>query len=292
MCLIFHKPAEIEFPEYAIKSSFTLNNDGFGLMHVKNGRVRTYRKMAKTSGEVFSIVQRYRDQEMAGHMRLATSGDVNKKMCHPLKILRKETDGADLYMMHNGVMNFLPTENKRGSDTWHLAELWLKPWLKREGPDLVQDEKFQFMIQRFIGGTNKLLFLDDMGRYTFINKDLGSEKLVKNCWVSNPSAVYRPTTVQHGSQKSYLPPWRQDNYSYTDYGRIWQNTNKAFYNYAEGWEFPDEPSPPHSNEIVYYGDITIEDIANFSYHDMEDFVLQQPENTVDILFDIMTLKED
>lgn len=298
MCLIYYKPQEVEFPEAAVRSSFIANNDGFGVMYAKNGRVRVYRIMPNNVTEVINLVERYKNLEMAGHMRFATSGEVNKKMCHPLKILRKEDDGADLYVMHNGVLSGLPTKNDKCSDTWHLAQLWLKPILKRAGPDIIQDEVFQQVWKKFIGTGNKLLFLDDVGRYTFINKEAGSDKAVEGCWVSNPGAV---RTITHNNNP----------YGSGYYDSIWKNNNKKnttvstkiFYANAYGWKLPttdedediakrlaeaekEQGSGPHK-----YGDVTIEDVENFSYEDLCEFVLQQPDNTANLLYDMMLIDE-
>ena len=184
MCLIFHKPEGVQFPEDSLENAYYINSDGFGIMFHDKGRVRVHRELVKDFDSVLALYKRYEAKDMAGHLRFNTKGSVCKAMTHPLKILHMDEDGHDLYMMHNGTI-YLDIERETESDTWCFANSWLRPLLKEHGLELFYNPVFQALVTEFVGVSNKLLFLDDTGKWTYINKRQGNEKEVPGCWVSN-----------------------------------------------------------------------------------------------------------
>lgn len=83
----------------------TLNPDGIGMAWIaKNGNVQWYKGLALTDVEKLAP---YTPLPYVVHFRIATSGGINKELCHPFPISRQATvmtEGqAKQVMFHNGI---------------------------------------------------------------------------------------------------------------------------------------------------------------------------------------------
>lgn len=189
MCLIINVPRGKDFPRDALEAAYYTNSDGAGFMWVENDRVKT---LKNPSADFEWIEQQFDRLQGEGrlfavHLRFATHGKKDRENTHPFQILRKEADGRDLWMMHNGVLSDFPIFSKGRSDTWHFVENWLKPALK-SNPKLIYRESFQKTMGKVIGVSSKLLFLDSGGQVVIINKEQGSNH-TSGCWISNTYSI-------------------------------------------------------------------------------------------------------
>lgn len=217
MCLICYTRSSL-MPEDWFRSSAKRNDDGLGVMWTEEGRVRVSKFMGSTSEQW----DHYLSLNLGGiphaiHHRMGTSGRKNIPMCHPFKILDKNVHGHDLYVMHNGVLS-VDQDMKKCSDTWHFVRDWIRPVLK-ESPLLIRNKSFKRWISKMIGPSNKLLFLDDKGVFTTINK--GAGEMRDNFWLSNTYSISTPLPTPY-TLTPYNDEWGKRG-GYTDYSNFFDD---------------------------------------------------------------------
>lgn len=197
MCVIIHRPEGRSIPKEILKNAMGHHKDGWGMMFVDDGRVRTIK-----SRDYDAFWQEYRQlgrREVGIHFRRQTRGDINEDMCHPFAILSDEVDGMDLYLMHNGTIYDVQGEDKTLSDTWYFVNKYLRPVLT-ESPDMIDNPAFRRMVYRVLG-KSRLLLLDDNKRVRFFNRAEGIE--IQGIWLSNdyshepPKPAYTPTSYSY-----------------------------------------------------------------------------------------------
>lgn len=194
MCLIAYKPNDkAKFTLDDFKASYSRNNDGTGIMFVDGGRVQVERAVGSLDQQLKVFASHQDKDSWVLHQRFATAGAKDVANCHPFKVLDKDEDGVDLFMVHNGTLNSVVDLTEKGfSDTWHFVENVMKPMLKRDY-ELLNMESFQIMLHATIGAGNKLLFLSSDNEVLIFNEEKGSWR--EGCWVSNTYSLARPTTA-------------------------------------------------------------------------------------------------
>jgi hypothetical protein len=125
MCLIIHKPADIEIPSWVIESAHESNSDGVGIM--SEGSALKWRHLEPET--IIKKVAEYTDKNMAIHFRYATHGKVNKSNAHPFRLKNKG------YLMHNGVLSaYAPKDRKSNkSDTRNFVDTFCNPMISKHG---------------------------------------------------------------------------------------------------------------------------------------------------------------
>jgi hypothetical protein len=178
MCVIIQRPADRSISEEHLVNSMTRNPDGWGVMFHDRGRVHVWKD---TDPDRFMDFYRQLDGlDLAIHFRKATKGKVDLDNVHPFHVLRRETDGIDLMLMHNGTFSDFPEVDGR-SDTHFMADKILGPILA-ENPDLLHNDGLQMLISS-VCDWSRLLTLDSRGRMLIFNKRSGVE--IDGCWFSN-----------------------------------------------------------------------------------------------------------
>jgi len=131
--------------------------------------------------EIFRSMQ---DKEACFHFRYRTHGAIGQEQSHPFKVLDKETNGVDMYFMHNGTVSTLKATDllKDESDTQAFNRLILNPIL-RENPDFVKNQAFHKLLREYVGSGSKLCFMYGDGEIVKINSEGGDTRA--ECWVSN-----------------------------------------------------------------------------------------------------------
>lgn len=169
------------------------NRDGFGMMWVEDGRVKTEKSMQSWQG-IMDLYKTKMDNDIAVHVRNATFGEKNIPNCHPYEVLSIDLgDKIDLWMMHNGTIRDVQVD-KTMSDSWNFATKFLRGLLRKR-PGLLQEKEFQTFLSAIIGA-NKLVFLDSKNRFTIVNEDLGAY---------HPTGVWLSTKNEVKVQ-TYIPP--------------------------------------------------------------------------------------
>jgi hypothetical protein len=205
MCLLIFSPdikkSKIDIDD--LKRGFTKNNDGAGLAYVLDGKVvidKGYFKF-KSFLHAYERITRTIEGPLMIHFRMATSGKKDYQNSHPMSIY----DG-ELCMGHNGVFTELSYSNSETSDTVKLAELLNS--LQWNFPFAPEQEKILTML---CGSYNKLVFLDNNGKYLIINEKQGTWR--DDTWYSNTGAFeykpsYTPAHVHMGSM--YDHDWENE----------------------------------------------------------------------------------
>ena len=120
MCIaIYQEPGSI-LTEAELRRGWSANPDGGGFAYFrKDGSVATYRSMHKDAflSAYERTVDRFPNSPFAVHMRIATSGTVSKRNCHPFR------QNALTAWIHNGILPTLPVGKR--SDTAVFVEDYL-----------------------------------------------------------------------------------------------------------------------------------------------------------------------
>lgn len=186
MCVIIHKPEGIALGEAYIRKAYQCNRDGFGFMYYDPKQDRIVAKKS-TKWDIEKIVKMIQSQtryEACYHFRIRTHGAKEDKQCHPFRITKRQTHGADLFFMHNGIISSCTSAASTGdnSDTQVFNKTFLHPILK-EKPSLIKSVHMRSLLQQATGAGSKLCFMLGKGEVYFINKKAGTEK--EGCWFSN-----------------------------------------------------------------------------------------------------------
>jgi Predicted glutamine amidotransferase len=177
MCLVIHKPRDIELPDALLDSAADYNPHGYGLMaFADDGDLQIIRSAETRKSELLAQYREFRDHECVIHLRYGTSGAIDGPNTHPIEIT------PQLYVAHNGTVN-LERHVPERSDTWHLVNDYLRPILSRR-PELLYDRFFQELMTTWCGPHNKFVFMDGAQKRTVIvNRQSGFE--VEGLWLSN-----------------------------------------------------------------------------------------------------------
>ena len=294
MCLIFQKPGNVDMTQELIRKAYGSNRDGFGLMYSdaeQDGKVVVIKTMGGAD-EILEIYEQHKHRDLGIHFRYATHGAKNLENCHPFRVLNKAEHGRDLWMMHNGVITQVPTEgDKSKSDSWHYARNWLKPLLEHN-PELLQQPGFQQFLGVSIGLTgNKLLFLDDLNRFTIINPQLWEQHKL-GFWVSShffdQTKTYSSTTtrgVSHHTWNGYgIPKEKVDRGKALDFWESPKNNKEE--------DFKEKKTSnvnvtirDDSVGVIEDGEILeIELLERLTYSDLFDVAVAMPEEITDLLW--------
>ena len=218
MCLIVYMPPGKRLPINELENGRRQNRDGFGIMYhdpSSDSVVVVKNNNSTEKGFRSAYLNVPNDVAMVVHFRMATQGAVSMANQHPFLILDKATDGIDLFMVHNGMIDgfdgpeydpnfygygynaaeFGGTACESDSDTAMFVNQIVKPILEIE-PQIMYTEAFKSLLFWRLGGgdkyayPNKLVFLDSMGQVIIINESAGA--WVKGCWLSNLNSAFRP----------------------------------------------------------------------------------------------------
>lgn len=167
MCLIIApgsdgKPALL--PREVFDYVYARNNDGFGGMYVKDGRVEHFKNIGMKADEIYSQMEQLSSEhpDVIFHMRYKTHGKIIPGLSHPFRILHKNRHGKDLFFMHNGILSSFGGNLKEGqSDTTVFKDKILIPLLTRD-PDALNDPEVMDALNKLTTGS-RLIFMDSEG---------------------------------------------------------------------------------------------------------------------------------
>jgi len=194
MCLLAvcepnHTPKREELQTASCK-----NPHGFGYAIVAGATIISNRGMSarKMIDEFLRMREQYPGGYAMWHSRYATHGVKNEQNCHPYMV-----DGSDqIYLAHNGMLDIVPAQNDKRSDTRIFAEDWL-PGIGIESLD--NPYMMEFISSWAYGSKICILSVDPRLTYQMylINENAG--KWVDGVWWSNdgykPAPIYVPTTT-------------------------------------------------------------------------------------------------
>lgn len=111
MCIIMYAPSKVKIPKNDLENAFEYNSDGAGVMYYDHDGNVHYKK----GFDKFENLWKFWDSldeslPRAVHCRIATSGKVSTKTCHPFPITEKVEDMGEVEgvskngcLMHNGI---------------------------------------------------------------------------------------------------------------------------------------------------------------------------------------------
>lgn len=191
MCIIATMEAGISLPKENFDKCAEGNSHGFGMMYAFEGKVFIYKTM--DANEMWRAYQSLLDTKVGAkapvclHFRFSTSGSDSVYSAHPFWVINN-----NLAFCHNGVMSEYTEKVGPKSDTQHFCEKILKPL----GMSVVNNEATMELVENHIGKSNKLVFLDSRGKFTYANKEQGTYDEDLKIWFSNYGyKIYPPTTT-------------------------------------------------------------------------------------------------
>lgn len=200
MCIIAIQPLGVKIKESTLKNCWESNNDGAGIMYVDNGKIIVNREMH--SFNEFMKLKKHADKlnsNIVMHFRIATSGGINEKNCHPFKV------NNDVYFCHNGILDIEVPKNSNINDT----QIFNNSFMKGLPNNFVQNDSIMQLIEFTIGNRNKFVFLDSSGQFYILNENAG--RWDSGAWFSNDSYKRNPYTY-------YTPnkAWKKSKFSEID----------------------------------------------------------------------------
>jgi len=202
MCIAIMNAGKM-LPKKKLSNCWTYNDDGAGMLFIQDGKL-VAEKFANRGGDSFDkFYQRYTEvktsvsgeQPMLLHFRIATHG-MSEEYLHPFFVT------SELGLVHNGVIRGFGTQDK--SDTAEFTELLST--IPNVSMEMLDNLFIEDAIYEYLGGTNKLIFLDNEGEYRIFGEKLG--EWIGDNWFSNDSHTkairyYGSTAVASGSTFSY-----------------------------------------------------------------------------------------
>ncbi len=181
MCLsILNKRGSAKIPYAHFKQAWNGNKDGGGISYYKNKKTIIEKTMSncKTFYSLYNHAYNESDGDILIHFRYATHGTISVENTHPFKI------GANTTFIHNGMLPHMELRHEKHSDTYMLNEM-----MKKLPVGFIREEKSRNIIENYIGGGNKLVFLHHGVGY-IINEKAGHWK--NGSWYSNYCYIETP----------------------------------------------------------------------------------------------------
>lgn len=187
MCVICYIPKEAKEPRKEdLMAMWNKNPHGCGIMWRTKDKVNFSKGYMDFSDfyKDFLIIKRDYNFECAVHFRIATSGGINKQMCHPFPLtnsedkIKKEKGSSDVMIMHNGVISINPRKGLNDTCEYIIDELY--PIYKGDNRFFLHlpTEMESEIVDRI--GYSKLLFFSKEGV-----KMIGDWKKFNDCYCSN-----------------------------------------------------------------------------------------------------------
>lgn len=176
MCIIVHKPAGRKLEKTVYENCWSNNSDGAGFLVAKDGAL-IMEKGFFSLPELLKALEPYETENIVVHFRSGTMGGRTKDNCHPFMI------SEEVGFVHNGTIHKIDRKQTQYSDTWHFNELILKP-LIQSYPTSWAHKAVKFLLEEYIGSTNKLVFMNNEGVVRIYNEEKGTRDH-DGCWFSN-----------------------------------------------------------------------------------------------------------
>jgi len=161
MCIILHKPINIQLPDIqTLETCYNNNSDGAGFMYQHDKRVHV-QKGFMTFNSLISALNELQqkiniiDTNLTIHFRLASHGRITAGNCHPFPVtknqnkLKAKSCITDLAVVHNGIIPFT-SYNRSTSDTI----LFVKDYLTE-----IKDNLFNPITAKLIRHATKSKFI-------------------------------------------------------------------------------------------------------------------------------------
>lgn len=177
----------------SLKNCWDNNNHGAGIGYIDGNELRSYHESTSFESfyEEYKFIRQLTDQPMMLHFRIATHG-MGKDMLHP-----HEVTHGKVTLIHNGIIRGLG--DNRVSDTREFAELLGN--FRPKNVAFIDHKGVRGFAMHLLGGTNKVILMDNRGAFRILNESLGHWDKNKDTWYSNGSYKERQDYVWYGNTK-------------------------------------------------------------------------------------------
>lgn len=201
MCIILYAPAGKTIKKQFIKNAIENNPDGAGIMfYDKNGKVNT-KKGFFNFDDLYNFYKKIKNNNpIAIHCRIATSGAVSEKTCHPFEIskdfetMKQAGSVCEIgAFMHNGIINWCTPE--KGMKAEVSDTMVFNKTVLYDAVSILENASMQNLLNNL--GSRLLLFLN--------NQDV---KMFGN-WIKDKSGIYASNDsykTEKQIKSYYLPP--------------------------------------------------------------------------------------
>lgn len=271
MCIIVAKQKGVGLPtKKTLQNCYNYNNDGAGIMYVKDNKV-IIEKGFMTFSDFWHKIKELKkefnsdltDKALVMHFRIGTHGENDKETTHPFPISGNDSDlratyfETDIAMAHNGIISAY-NYDKVLSDTQSFIKDFVSVFKELNKNFYKNENAMKIIAAKANIATNKLCFLDkNENIYYYGNKVLEDGVIYSNDTFKESKKTY--------SYSSYH--WNYDNYYYNNYGygnhysntyannKIKSDIKKETIKYytlqpGEVWETIDTADVVDKNEII------------------------------------------
>ena len=218
MCVIVAIPAGTEYPsDETLKACWNTNPDGAGFMYADGKQVIIRKGFMKWEdfAEALDAEMIPKESAVVMHFRIATSGKVQPKCCHPFPISSDKEDLQDTAIesrfgiAHNGVIQGRHTEDG-WSDTMDFVANVVAP-LARMHPSFMYSDDAKELLQGAC--RSKLAIMNHASELMLV----GDFTNVDGAWYSNTNHLWRTS-------------------GWSSYGNVWSRWD----DYYSGFSWDDE----------------------------------------------------
>ena len=177
----------------SLKNCWDNNYHGAGIGYIDGNELRSYHESTSFDSfyEEYKFIRQLSDKPMMLHFRIATHG-MGKDMLHP-----HEVTHGKVTLVHNGIIRGLG--DNRISDTREFAELLGN--FRPKSVAFIDHKGVRGFAMHLLGGTNKVILMDNRGAFRILNESLGHWDKNKDTWYSNSSYKERQDYVWYGNTK-------------------------------------------------------------------------------------------
>lgn len=224
MCLICYADNKAALPRENVSFAMKRNSDGWGFMYADpvTGRVVSQKGMGGENVFYDALASVPDNVPVAVHFRMATRGEKDASNAHPFKVLDRERDGQDVWLMHNGPQITRGCKgDKERSDTREFVECILRPMLQSR-PRFLRTPTFRRVMEEMT--TERVLILEGCGKVHVFNSD---------AWHKKDGVLYSNTySLPQPEKPAWDQPWNRGYYGGMYYG---DSAHDAFL-LDDGWE--------------------------------------------------------
>lgn len=170
MCIIALQTKGAHLEDDTIRTMFSGNPDGAGIMYAKDGRVHWEKGFFKVEDLLAAWHKLPKGIVAAMHCRIKTHGAVSAKLCHPFplapnKSLYKSSGDSACMLMHNGIMSFVEKDvhydKSKDSDSSAYAKMLFDRFGSARLPNAFELEEIRDETE----DTNRILLMNGDGSY-------------------------------------------------------------------------------------------------------------------------------
>jgi hypothetical protein len=172
MCVIIHRPPNVDIPFGTLQKCWNSNPHGAGVMYSVDNQLVIEKGFMDFNNFIKYYEKIPKERGILIHFRYGTSGTLTPDQCHPFLIHK------NLACMHNGIIDQYHGMDDKKSDT----KLFCDKILKQLPHNFLRNRGITLLIDEFTGGSI-LVFMDNLGKIFKIGQDSGICQ--EGCWFSN-----------------------------------------------------------------------------------------------------------